>query len=143
MQSLPMRPFEPLDDDTAIEEYPGYLGHIWDYDFFPGPELQILSGFLWVEYQELLEDLSREIEVSVDDTKVAVKLHCFGAGLAAALDQLPPFDVTHDDGSSYNHPCGGSGYVIFLADGHELSSTVTWAAALRVALDKDLFENRL
>ena len=33
----------PVDDDTPIEAYPGYIGHTWDGEFFPGPELAFLT----------------------------------------------------------------------------------------------------
>ena len=33
------------DFETAIEEYPGYVGHTWEVKFFTGPELVLLREF--------------------------------------------------------------------------------------------------
>jgi hypothetical protein len=45
-----METWDNDDHETPIEEYPGYLGHTMDYDFFPGTEL------------EPLEDIAYEIQ---------------------------------------------------------------------------------
>jgi hypothetical protein len=47
-----MELFEPLDDYTPIEQYPGFIGYTWDGEFHLGPELEVLEGFDWVSIRQ-------------------------------------------------------------------------------------------
>ena len=38
-----MEYLDPTDQETPIEEYPGFVGYTWDGEFYPGDELKVLS----------------------------------------------------------------------------------------------------
>jgi hypothetical protein len=54
-----MKILESDDYETPVEEFPGYVGHTWDGEFFPGPELEALSSFDWDAYRELIDETNR------------------------------------------------------------------------------------
>ena len=43
-----------------LRNTPGYLGHSWDYDFYPGPHLKRLDEFDWHGYFNLLKEQDHE-----------------------------------------------------------------------------------
>jgi hypothetical protein len=138
-----MELFEPIDDDTPIEEYPGFVGSTWDGRFYPAPELKVLESFDWLAYQELLEDYGRprrlvlrglpqpiECEIEPDDD------------LAYLLDQIPSLQVKVDKGPPDGGPASGSGYNFNIADEVSYEQFAREMASLRDALDTDLRELR-
>ena len=40
-----MKDFEPIDEDTGIEEYPGYIGMTWDRDLFMSDKFKFFEKF--------------------------------------------------------------------------------------------------
>jgi hypothetical protein len=47
------------DYETPLGEYPGCIGYIWDREFYPGSEINLLEDFDWSAYRELAGDRRR------------------------------------------------------------------------------------
>ena len=98
------------DYESAVEEWPGYLGHVWDGEMFLGPELHKLGEFDWSAYYELAPGDVREILVHLSDGSKRLKLDAF-LNVALLLDELPSVEVTKDNGPPNAGPGSGGGYI--------------------------------
>ena len=94
-----------IDDETPIEDYPNYLGHIWEseYEFMDLiNEISFVKDILWRRYEELvsyLDDPIRHLNVNFGESPDK-KLIAFDASenaLANALDCVPSIEVRFDD----------------------------------------------
>jgi hypothetical protein len=99
------------DEETPIEEYPGFLGMSWDGIFYPGPKLEVLKDFEWNELWELVdENGDQELVVSFTEGPQSIKLEAWGRE-EKLLDQVPGIDVFFDAGPPDAGPASGSGYI--------------------------------
>ncbi len=131
-----MRADDSEDYETAIEEWPGYLGHSWDGELFLGPELQRLSQFDWSAYEELEPGDERELLVHLGDGSKMLKLDAF-LNVALLLDGLPSVEVTKDNGPPNAGPGSGGGYIFCLAENASLERLRADVGALIAALEAD------
>ena len=117
-----MKKLEKLEEEKAIEEYPGYLGHIWEGDYLDLiKELSFLGDIPWKRYQELtgyLDDPTRHINVKFESNadKKLIGFDPWNDPLANILDQVPSVDVPNIS-SGYAH-------IFFLKDGHKLHEAI-------------------
>ncbi|MHC2582668.1 hypothetical protein ACVI1J_005157 [Bradyrhizobium diazoefficiens] len=134
------REFEPIDDETPIEEYPGYIGHAWDWDFYPGPELEVLASF---ELQEYLERFRSGEKRELTLRELPEVFTCEALEFSSwsqLLDQLPSVTAGYDEGPSDAGPASGTGHVFFISEGVTTERLINEVTALRRALDDDFQE---
>ena len=98
------------DYETPVEEFPGYVGHTWDGEFFPGPELEALSSFDWDAYRELIDETNRprQLGMALAGGTLEVSINAYD-GIASLLDQCPSVEVWLDAGPPDAGPASGSG----------------------------------
>tara|TARA_Y100001934_G_C12189999_1_gene695930 strand:- start:548 stop:1036 length:489 start_codon:yes stop_codon:yes gene_type:complete len=122
-----------IDEETPIEETPGYLGHIFDDYVSFGPKLEALSDFDWAQFESMATDLDK------CDRCLTLKLNgkttVFSADASRInefLDELPSVDAIYycppDQG-----PAGGAGYIFVAAEDY----VEEHAKELRKALEVD------
>ena len=130
------------DYETPLGEYPGCIGYIWDREFYPGSEINLLEDFDWSAYRELAGDHGgndRRLSVILPTGLLTIEFGAY-ADIAEIMDQLPTvtvYIVHSDSGLPDGAPGSGSGYVFFLAEGASLADLHTSITVLRAALDKD------
>ena len=125
------------DYETAIEEYPGYLGSTWDGELAPGPHLAGIGEFDWLTYMELVEgEGSHVIHVELTSGSLDIEFEAYD-DLAFILDYLPSINVLRDTGNPDGGPASGSGYVFFLADGATIKGLEAEISALIDVLKTD------
>jgi hypothetical protein len=98
-------------DETPIEEYPGYLGLTCDGTFLAGKELQPLKGFDLLRYSELVDEHggTRHLKLTLPTGSTTIVFKAYD-DIEHILDQLPTVEVHLDDGSSQAHPASSSIY---------------------------------
>ena len=120
-----------IDDETPIENYPNYLGHIWEANYDSMDlikELSFLKEIFWSRYEELaaaLDDTSRHINIKFSGSSDK-RLIGFDASehlLANVLDSIPSVDVRYDDFSD-DPTISGFAHIFFLKDGYKLHEAV-------------------
>lgn len=120
-----------IDDVTPIENYPNYLGHIWEFEYGSMDlikELFFLKEFFWNRYEELasvLNDPVRHLNIIFSRSKDK-KLIGFDASenaLANALDCIPSVDVKYDDFSD-DPNISGFAHIFFIKDGFKLDEVI-------------------
>ena len=129
---------DTYDDETPVEETPGYLGHIFDDYLSFGPELEALSDFDWKQFGHMAEELdrlARRLNLELDGKTTAINADANRTN--EFLDELPSvvaiYDCPPDQG-----PAGGSGYVFVADEGYAGPGRVELhAKALRKALETD------
>ena len=113
-----------IDDETPIEDYPNYLGHIWEseYEFMDLiNEISFVKDILWRRYEELvsyLDDPIRHLNVNFGESPDK-KLIAFDASenaLANALECVPSIEVRFDD--------FGDAHIFFLKNSLKLEDAV-------------------
>lgn len=109
-----------IDLDTPVEELPGILGYQWDdLDFISLSEVtrNITADFVR-EFDEqafyLRNSISSKVNFGSEEIDVTVEP---GERLMCLLGVLPALAVQIDCPPNQG-PASGSGYLIFLADGH-------------------------
>jgi hypothetical protein len=111
-----------FESDTPVEELPGILGYQFDdHDFVSLSEAtDALSSSFIRDFEEQIWLLENELPVKVTlnsietDFFVKPKIPLF-----ELMDKLPAIDIKIDCPPNQG-PGGGSGYLIFLADGYNL-----------------------
>lgn len=132
-----MQPLELIDEDTPIEEYPGFLGWVWDHELVTvDPKLEFLKNFSWNEYFEFLQTvpprtLYLELSTGAADVSISEDSH-----LAAILDQIPSISVTIDIPENQG-PGGGVGHVFFI---HENTDYVSAVNDIKILIDALQFD---
>ncbi|MEP4700728.1 MAG: hypothetical protein ABJZ79_06195 [Parasphingorhabdus sp.] len=128
---------DSYDDETPVEETPGYVGHIFD-DFIDFDEgLKPLEGFDFSLYGIMADELGfpdRQLEVDFGNGPTSISFEAFS--LTEILEFIPAVDAI------YNCPpnqglAGGSGYIFVLREGFTVEESIAAAKALRSALDSD------
>ena len=133
--------FECGDRETPIEEYPGYIGTYFDYDFFGAPEaaLKPLETFDFQKYRELVEQHGDERELKLD---LASGTHNIAidddVDVVTLLDKLPTVTVYLDNGPPDAGPASGPIHLFFVADGVSEAELDASINALAQALKSDL-----
>ena len=51
-----MQNFVPIDDETGIEEYPGYVGMTWDGELSMHTDFKRFQEFSWDTFSELVQE---------------------------------------------------------------------------------------
>jgi hypothetical protein len=128
-----------FDEETPIEETPGYLGHIFDDYLSFGPGLQALSDFDWKEYQNMameLDKLDRRLTLELNGEEKTISGDA--CSINDFLDELPTVEAIYDCPPGQG-PAGGSGYVFIVADGFAGPGerVEEHAKSLRKALETD------
>jgi hypothetical protein len=133
-----METWDNDDHETPIEEFPGYLGHTMDYDFFPGTELESLENIDLKKYGELVDEHGGERRLNIDlrSGKSTILFHAYDS-IVDILDQLPTVKVSYDAHASGLGPASAAIYVFFIADGVGITELEASIAALTTALKSD------
>jgi hypothetical protein len=134
-----MKPFEPIDEETGIGEYPGYIGMTWDGEISMAKPLARFQGFDWDGYSNLLEDVGRCGEIRFEYRgKICEIDYDPYTDVANVVDKLSTVEVQRDDGASYGGMASGSGYIFFLKEGYSLAEVNEEFDCLVSALEDDL-----
>lgn len=128
---------EDYDNETPVEDVPGYIGHIWDDFWVFGEGLKPLECFDFGQYAGLAEELDaldRKIEI---DFGYGPKVIGFDAySIHEIVGSIPFVDATYDC-PPYQGPAGGAGYIFLIDNGYTLAEATKAAKVLRSALDAD------
>jgi hypothetical protein len=131
--------FKPIDKETSIEDYPGYVGMTWDTELYMSKEFNEFEKFNWKKYSELVDGLNgaRFISYQFRDQKNEIKYEAF-QDVGEIIDELITVESHWDDGGSYGGMASGSGYIFFLRSGYSLQDAVEELNALTISLKLDL-----
>jgi len=131
--------FEPIDEDTGIEEYPGYVGMTWDGELSMLSEFENFKKFNWDTYSEFIEEWGESRDISYQ-FRNQIKLVRFEAyqDIGFLVDEFLSVEVHSDDGSSYGGMASGRGYIFFLRAGFNLVDAIEEFNAVAIALNEDL-----
>lgn len=130
--------FAPLDDDTGIEDYPGYIGMTWDGALSMSREFRRFQDFSWDEYSEAIQDTadSRLIKFTFAGKHAVLSFEPF-QDVAYLLDQLTTVEVHIDYGPSDGGMASGSGFIFFSKNPDSLEDARAEVMALTDALERD------
>jgi hypothetical protein len=131
--------FEPIDEDTGIEDYPGYIGMTWDGELSMSKEFKDFENFDWNTYSELIEELneSRYLDYQFRNLNNHVTFEAY-QDIGFLVDGFITVEVHNDDGSSYGGMASGRGYIFFLRAGFNLVDAIEEFNAVAIALSEDL-----
>ena len=131
--------FEPIDDDTGIADYPGYVGMTWDGELSMSKEFKDFGTFDWDTYSELIEEFneSRIISYEFRNHKNQFLFEAY-QDVGFLVDKLITVESHKDDGASYGGMASGRGYIFFLRNGYELNDAIEEFNAVARALIEDL-----
>ena len=134
-----MKNFEPIDRDTGIENYPGYIGMTWDGDLYMSDKFKLFEKFNWDTYNELLYEPgdSRQITYSVSGQKFTVDYNQ-EEDIAYLIDQLSTVEAYYDSGPPDGGPASGVGFIFFVVSNSTLEKALIEVSALTGALENDL-----
>ena len=134
-----IKPFVPIDEETGIEEYPGYLGMTWDGEISMTKPLASFQGFDWDGYSNLLDDAGRCGEIRFEYRgKICEIEYDQYTDVAYVVDELSTVEVQRDDGASCGGMASGSGYFFFLKGDYSLADANEEFDCLVSALEYDL-----
>ena len=131
--------FEPIDEETNIVDYPGYVGMTWDGELSMSKEFKDFGTFDWDTYSELIEELneSRIISYEFQTHKNQFIFEAY-QDVGFLVDELITVESHKDDGASYGGMASGRGYIFFLRNGYNLDDAVEEFNAVTMALIEDL-----
>ena len=131
--------FEPIDDDTGIEDYPGYVGMTWDGELSMSSGFENFQNFNWDRYSELIDELGevRHISYEFRNFNNHFSFEAY-QNIGYLVDGLISVEVHKDDGSSYGGMASGSGLIFFLKNGYSLEDAIEEFKAVAIALYSDL-----
>ena len=131
--------FDPIDEETGIEEYPGYIGMTWDGELSMSKGFESLKNFSWNNYSEIVDEIGgiREILYEYQNIKNYVKFEAY-RDIGFLLDDLITTEVHRDDGASYGGMASGSGYIFFIKEGYAMAHAIDEINIVTIALQKDL-----
>ena len=128
---------DSYDDETPVEETPGYVGHIFDDSIDFGEGLKPLEGFDFSLYGIMADELGfpdRQLEVDFGNGPTGISFQAFS--LNEIVEFIPAVDAIYDCPPNQG-PAGGSGYIFILREGFTVEESVAAAKVLRSALDSD------
>ena len=131
--------FEPIDEDTGIEDYSGYIGMTWDGELSMSKEFKDFEKFDWNGYSELIEELDgiQLISYEFQNHKHQISFEAY-QDVGFLVDQLITVEAHSDDGASYGGMASGRGYIFFLRNGYNLDDAIEEVNAVTSALIDDL-----
>ena len=128
---------DSYDDETPVEETPGYVGHIFD-DFIDfGEGLKPLEEFDFSLYGIMADELGfseRQLEVDFGNGPTSISFEAYS--LNGIVETIPGVEAIYDCPPNQG-PAGGSGYIFVLREGFTVEESVAAAKVLRSALDSD------
>lgn len=130
--------FEPIDEDTGIEDYAGYIGMTWDGELSMSKEFKDFEKFDWNTYSELIEELEgiQLISYEFKNRKYQVSFEAY-QDVGFLVDKLITVECHEDNGSSYGGMASGRGYIFFLRNGYNLDDAIEEFKAVIIALNED------
>lgn len=133
--------FSPIDEETGIEDYPGYIGMTWDGEISMSRDFRPFQDFRWAEYSAAIEETadSREIDFAFAGKFTVLSFEPY-QDVAFLMDQLSTVEVHRDDGSSYEGMASGSGYIFFSRNPDSLDDSRDEVLALVQALERDFIK---
>lgn len=133
--------FRPIDEETSIEDYPGYIGMTWDGEISMSRDFRRFQDFRWVEYSAAIEETtdSRQIAFTFAGKSTVLNFEPY-QDVAFLMDQLTTVEVHRDHGSSYGGMASGSGYIFFSKNLSSLDDARDEVLALVQSLESDLIE---
>ena len=131
--------FEPIDEETNIVDYPGYVGMTWDGELSISSEFKNFEIFDWNTYSELIEELneSRYFDYQFRNLNNHVSFEAY-QDIGILVNCFITVEVHNDDGSSYGGMASGRGYIFFLRTGFNLGDAIEEFNAVALALNEDL-----
>ena len=131
--------FEPIDEETNIVDYPGYVGMTWDGELSISSDFKNFKNFDWNTYSELIEELNetRIISYEFRNHKNQFLFEAY-QDVGFLVDELITVESHKDDGASYGGMASGRGYIFFLRNGYELNDAIEEFNAVARALIEDL-----
>ena len=134
-----MKEFIQLDEETGIDEYPGYVGMTWDGKLSMLKEFGNFSKFAWNTYSELVEesDTKRELRFVFREHVYMFEFEAY-QDVAFLIEGLQSLEVHYDDGAQYGGMCSGRGYIFFLKENYTLADAMQELEVLTNALEQDL-----
>jgi hypothetical protein len=131
--------FEPIDEETNIVDYPGYVGMTWDGELSISSEFKNFETFDWNTYSELIEELneSRYFDYQFRNLNNHVSFEAY-QDIGFLVDEFLSVEVHSDDGSSYGGMASGRGYIFFLRAGFKSEDAIEEFNAVAIALNEDL-----
>ena len=118
-QEIQLKELQPIDEETGIESYPGFLGMTWDGQLsILQDELKSLESINWRQFSEAIDERQDSSIVLVvqgsPDLEITINAY---ADIAYVLDQIPSIDVQKDDGNPDGGMASGTGFIFFVKDG--------------------------
>ena len=133
-----MEEFDSDDNERPIESYPGFIGQMIDYDFYPERQLRCLSNINWDRYTDLREWVPDDHTIEVAFRRGPRQIRStYEDSVERLLDQVPSIKVARDrDGGSV--PGGTAAiYCFFIADDASEEELEHDVLALGAALQSD------
>jgi len=136
-----MNVFVPIDEETNIEEYPGYIGMTWDGELSMLKDFEAFQKFNWDYYSELVQELDdfRQLSYEYKSQIFKVNFEPF-QDVGYLIDELITVEAFFDDGGSYGGMASGSGYIFFIREGFNKLDVLQEIEALTEALIRDFNE---
>jgi hypothetical protein len=136
-----MQNFVPIDEETGIEEYPGYVGMTWDGELSMHADFKRFQQFDWDSFSELVQERDEKIELLYKFRERLYRLE-FEAyqDLGYMIDELQTVEAHYDDGAKYGGMASGSGFIFFLKNKNSISDAKSEINALLDSLEEKLAE---
>ena len=134
-----MKPFQEIDPETGIEDYPGYVGMTWDGEISMIKPLRCFEDLDWWQYSCLLDEMGRKglITYTFQEKVRELEYEPF-SDVAHLVNEMTTIEVQRDDGTSHGGMASGSGYIFFLKDGYSLDEAQKEFVFLVSAVKADL-----
>ena len=109
-----MQNFVPIDEETGIEEYPGYVGMTWDGELSMQADFKRFQEFNWDAFSELVQERDEIIELlyKFREQLYQVEFEAY-QDLSFMIDELQTVDAHHDAGDEYGGMTSGCGFIFF------------------------------
>jgi hypothetical protein len=134
-----VKEFTPIDDETGINEYPGYVGMTWDGELSVLSKFNSFKNFEWDAYSELVEEFGekRELIFKLREQDYYLEFEAY-QDVALLINELHSLEVHYDDGAQYGGMCSGRGYIFFLKENYTHTDVTQELEVLKIALEQDL-----
>ena len=135
-----MKTFNQIDEETGIEEYPGYIGMTWDGELSMQSGYKEFQNFDWSSYFELVQEINepRLLKYKFRNLVNQVVFEAY-QDIGYLVDELKTIEVHYDDGAQYSGMCSGSGYIFFVKDEFSFMDAAEELGCLIAALKTDLY----
>ena len=135
-----MKTFIQFDEETGIEEYPGYVGMTWDGELSMSRAFKKFQDFDWATYSELVQekDEIRKLKYKFREKIRTVNYEAY-QDVGYLVDEFMTLEVHYDDGAQYGGMGSGRGYIFFLKSEFSYLDAAEEIDAVTTALDTDLY----